>query len=70
MAKFHKTTITVTVLSEEPVPTDLSLQEIAREGHVGAYVLTYDFTKAEQLSEDEIVEALEEAGSDASFFEL
>ena len=68
--KFYRTTITVTVLSEEPIPSELNLQELAYEMDEGEYVGFYPTTNIEELDGKQMAEALVKAGSEPEFFQL
>jgi hypothetical protein len=70
---FYKTIITFEVLSEEPIPGCLTLADIGKEAEYGRYVGRF----LERGPNDHILmngaamaEALVEAGSEPSFFEL
>lgn len=65
----ERTKLTVTVLSEGPIPTE-DLAEIVREGDVGAYVLTHEVASQEQLTDEQMADALRAAGSEPGFFSL
>ena len=49
----YKTTITYTVLSEEPIPGHADLEYIAKEAYDGHYVGTFNETKEVKLSKEE-----------------
>jgi len=68
--KFYKTIIKVEVLSEEPIPDTLSLEEIAREAVNGDYSFTYDRKHEQLLNGVETARELQKQGSDPSFFNL
>lgn len=65
--KFHKYTITVTAVSEEPLPDDLAT--IVREGEVGCCVLDY-VTNHEDIDAPTAAKLLGELRSDSEFFNL
>jgi hypothetical protein len=68
--KFFKTTVTFTVLSEEPIPPHADLQYIANEAVDGQYVGNFGASEEVKLTGAEVAEALYEAGSDPGFFSL
>lgn len=69
--KFFKTTIVVTVLSEdEPVSADMPLEGIGYEIVHGDWSGEYDVTEIVELSGKEAADALAAQGSDPSFFRL
>lgn len=68
--KFHKTTIVVEVLTEEPIPDTLSLAEIIQESSEGGYSYKWGRNPGIILNGKEAAEALIEQGSDADFFNL
>jgi len=67
MGKFYKTRITVEVLSERPYDEE-DLDAIAYDVCDGDCVGTVENLGSVELSESDMVDALEEAGSDSSFF--
>ncbi len=67
---FYCTRLTVEVLHEEPLPDDLSLQELAQEADTGTYSLaTYNWRTA-VLTAKQAAKALIKQGSDPEFFRL
>jgi len=67
--KFYRTTITVTVLSEEPFDYD-NLEGVhyaITEGECSGH---YETTKSETLTAKQVAEALQAEGSDPEFFQL
>lgn len=64
----YATDITVRVLSDSPVGDGISLDEIARAGDSGGYVLDVRRESSKALKRDEVIRACQEAGSDAAFF--
>lgn len=66
----HKTRITITVLSEDPIHERMDLADIIRECDQGDYVLFSEESNTETLTNDQMAQALWEAGSDPSFFNL
>lgn len=69
--KFFKTTITITVLSEdEPISPDSSLDDVIYEITEGNCSGDYEVSDVQELSPEETAKALIEQGSDPSFFEL
>ena len=70
MERYYKTKIVVEVLSNEPIttPFDLDdLEELAFEVINGGWSGVAYVEKAEELTREECVEALEAQGSDPSF---
>ena len=67
---FYKTTITVTVLSEEPIPPDASLRDIAYNFTEGDDSGDWEITNTEFLNGKEAAAALIAQGSDPGFFGL
>jgi hypothetical protein len=65
---FTKTTITLVVLSESPIPDSMELESILNECDEGDYVLLDWGARPESLTKDEMAEALYEAGSEPEFF--
>lgn len=68
--KFYRTTWTVVVLSEEPIPADADLQDVLKECVDGDYSGECDITKVEEIDGKEMAKALIEQRSDPSFFGL
>jgi len=68
--KFYKTTIKAEVLSEEPIPDTMSLEDIARESIEGDYSFIYDRKKEQLLNGNEVAKALRKQSSDPGFFRL
>ena len=68
--RFYKTTVTFTVLSEEPIPPHADLQYIAVECNEGQYVGNFSANDEQLLNGGAMVDALYEAGSEPGFFSL
>jgi hypothetical protein len=68
--RFYKTTVTFTVLSEEPIPPHADLQYIAVECNEGQYVGNFSANDEQLLNGGAMADALYEAGSEPGFFEL
>jgi hypothetical protein len=68
--KFFKTIVTFEVLSDEPIPYDVSLDDIVEEAREGRYVGRMGARKEVPLTGFGMARALEDFGSDPSFFEL
>ena len=68
--KFYMQKFTVTVLSEEPIPSGMSLSEILIETDTGDYVADHDEGEVKELSEEQCAEMLEEFGSIPEFFQI
>lgn len=68
--KFYKTTVALFVLSEEPLPANIDLVDIAQECDAGSWVGSRLILQTEQINGKQVVESLAEYGSDAGFFDL
>jgi hypothetical protein len=68
--KFYKTTITIEVLSEEPIPEEMDLADIIQESSEGAFSRGVVSEKETVLNGEQAVKALAEQGSDPEFFGL
>lgn len=68
--QFYKTTITVEVLSEEPLPPDISLRDIGFGITEGDWSGEWEVISVEPLDGAQAARALEAQGSDAGFFGL
>ena len=67
---YYKYAIAVTILSENPLPCDISLEEIARNITEGSDSGEWEITEVEQLDEKQAAAALIAQGSDPEFFGL
>lgn len=68
---FYKTVITIEVLSEEPIPDGMSIENIANEAMEGSYSMrSLEEAKETLLNGKEAADALLEQGSNPSFFRL
>ena len=69
--KFYKTKITIEVLSEEPIPDDMNIADIAFEGEEGMFSIgnTKNY-KQTVLNGKQAANALKKQGSAPSFFLL
>lgn len=74
--KFYKTTVSVVVLSEEPIPSYASLKDILEEAYSGDYVAggmtagCDDTRHQEVLDGKQAADALTALGSVPAFFRL
>jgi hypothetical protein len=68
--RFYKTTVTFTVLSEEPIPPHADLQSIAVECNEGQYVGNFFACDQQLLNGGAMADELYEAGSEPGFFSL
>ena len=68
--KFYRTKLVFFVLSDEQIPSGMTLDAIFTEAQEGRYVGTFGDSEELQLTAEEMATALIEAGSDHSFFEL
>jgi len=66
--KFHKTVLTVTVLSEEPISPDIDLADVAHEIIEGDWSGDWGITEAQEVDAKTIAKLLREQGSDPEFF--
>jgi hypothetical protein len=66
--KFYRTVYRIEVLSEEPIPGDLDIEDVAREITTGDYsgLVTHD--DPEELDGPQAASALIAQGSDPGFF--
>lgn len=67
--RYHRTTVTLTVLSEEKIG-EMELSTLIRECEQGEYVLASVETKDAELTGKEMVDALYDAASEPGFFGL
>ena len=66
----YRNHITLVVLSEEPIPDNMDMEDVAREYNEGDYVLhTYE-VHPEPLTDEQMAAALVAAGSEPGFFML
>ncbi len=68
--KFYKTIFTFVVLSEDEINPNTPFDDTVRETQVGDVVGYVAKCKTEVLNSEQIIEELNEAGSDSSFFQL
>jgi len=68
--KFFRTSFTFDVLSEEEIPDGVEIANILRECAEGEYVCAGTSQEQKELTGPEMAKALEEAASDAEFFQL
>ncbi len=68
--KFHRTTITIEVLSEEAIPDGMDLEKIASECTDGAWTMRTLKYKEVELNGHQAAANLLRQGSDPSFFQL
>lgn len=69
-AKFYKTLIVLEILSEDMIPDDITIGDIIRECHDGAYSGVTISTDVKFLNGKQMANALLKQGSDPSFFNL
>jgi hypothetical protein len=67
---FYKTTVKYVVLSEEPIPPQISLAGLHNECYEGHYVGSFGETEEVLVNGAVMVDELREAGSCPDFFEL
>jgi len=65
----HQTTITLTVLSEEPIPDDAEISDIVHEAMVGDYSMDSEIS-SRQISPVQMAEIALAQGTDPEFFGL
>jgi len=68
--KFYKTTITLIVLSENPIPDEFDIPQIAFEATEGDYSMADGERVQVELTGKEMADALTEQGSEPGFFQL
>lgn len=68
--KFYKNEIVLTVLSKEPIPADMELSAIVREGDEGSYVLNEESREQHAFGGGPMAAELGRAGSEPAFFGL
>jgi hypothetical protein len=68
--KFHKTIIKVEVLSEEPIPEGMDLQNVIAECTEGGWSMRQFGWKETELNGKQAAKALLLQGSDPGFFQL
>lgn len=66
----YRTKITLQILSEEPLPEEMSLDGVLHEAYNGDFVLAADWAPPEKLTDEEMAEALVAAGSEPAFFQI
>lgn len=68
--KFYKTIISMRILSEDPIPRDLTITEIIQECDSGSFVGDEMEHKDTELNGKQAVAALYDVGSEPGFFRL
>lgn len=69
--KYYKTIITFNVLSQDPIPDDMTLAAIDQECRVGEYSGDMGFeSRVTELTAEQAAEELLKQGSSPSFFGL
>jgi len=63
----YKSTITLTVLSEDPIPDDMDISTIVMEAEVGDYSMDSEIT-SRKISNEQMAELAVAQGSDPEFF--
>ena len=66
--KIYKTIITIEVLSEEPIPSDMQVEDVIYEGNEGDYSIFVSEGKPKELIGYDAVKAIHKQGSDTDFF--
>ena len=68
---FFKTTFTVQLTTESPIPDDMDEAEMLRESVLGDYVGATNYADINKpITAKEAVKRLEDSGSDPEFFQL
>lgn len=69
---YTRNLIIIEVLSEDPLPDDIGLPEIVREGYEGSYSIEWDFIASvnDPISPELMAQLLLKQGSDPEFFGL
>lgn len=67
---FYRTKITFEVLSEDPIPGNMSIEGIVSEADIGAFVMSNENREQVEISGKEAADDLYSFGSDPSFFQL
>jgi len=68
--KFYKTTVTVTILSEEPISRGVELNDIAHQITLGDWSGEVDVGSPREVTARQVAALLKEQGSDPGFFTL
>ena len=68
--RFYRTVLTITVLSETPIPGDMDLSDILNEADEGSYMAGGKELHQFTLSAKEAVNWLYDFGSEPIFFKL
>jgi hypothetical protein len=68
--KFFKTVVKFTVLSEEPIPDGMSLENIAAQCMTGDWSMGNASQKETEINGKQAARELEKQGSDPGFFSL
>jgi hypothetical protein len=67
---FYQTKVTITVLSDEPMSSDLSLQDISYEIDEGDWLGDVSVGASKKIDAERCAQLCDEACSDPSFFGL
>lgn len=70
MVPLHKTTVTVTVYSREPIPDARDIADILREMDDGEYIGGSKITDRNEIAYEDARAELIAIGNDGSFFDL
>ena len=68
--KFHKRLLTIEVLSEEPIPEGMEVEDIIIEAKEGGYSMRIASDTETELNGEEAAKALAVQGSSSDFFSL
>jgi len=66
----YRTKIEITVLSEDPIPEEMEIEDVLMEGYTGDFVIDSNWLSPEQLTDEEMASALRSAGSEPGFFQI
>ncbi len=68
--QFYKYEITICVLTEDPIPLSLSVEDIADEAMTGGYSMVSQKTSRTKIDGPEVAKLLEGQGTEPEFFSL
>ncbi len=67
---FYETVYTIRVLSEEPIPETMEMEDVLEEADTGSYVAQVRTSEVRSIDGPECARLLVEYGSDPGFFSL
>lgn len=69
--KIYRTVIQIEVLSEDPIPGDMTLDQVEEECNTGSFSGVHDFIKInEEIEGEEAAKAVRAQGSSPDFFQM